>query len=88
MDKSLSDTDILNYMNGKTNLIQYKEIINYDNIDDLLGQYKKCVLLYHTRENYGHWTCLYKVKNTIYFFDSYGVIPDDEQNYYMKVIIT
>jgi hypothetical protein len=84
MDYSLSDTDMLNYMKNRTNLIQYKDIINYDNIDDLLGIYNKCILLYHTKENYGHWTCLYRVNNTIYFFDSYGVIPDDELKFLHK----
>ena len=84
MDYSLSGDDILNYMNGRTNLIQYKDIINFENIDDLLGIYNKCVILYHTKENYGHWTCLYRVKNTIFFFDSYGFVPDDELKFLHK----
>lgn len=78
ISKSLSGEEILNYLDYKCNLIQYKDIVNYNTIEELLGKYKKCVILYHTRKNYGHWTCIYEVKNRIYFFDSYGFIPDDE----------
>tara|TARA_R110002126_G_scaffold37309_3_gene112787 strand:+ start:272 stop:775 length:504 start_codon:yes stop_codon:yes gene_type:complete len=84
MDKSLSNDEILRYMNNKCNLIQYKDIHKYKSIDELLGKYKKCVILYHTSENYGHWVCMYEYKNIIYFFDSYGFIPDDELNYLHK----
>jgi hypothetical protein len=78
ISKSLSGADILNALNGKCNLVLYEQIHTFNSIDDLLGKYKKCVILYHTSENYGHWTCLYEYKDTIYFFDSYGIIPDDE----------
>jgi hypothetical protein len=84
LSKSLSGDEILNSMNNKCNLITYKDIINYNTIEDLLGKYKKCVLLYHTSQNYGHWTCIYEYKKTIYFFDSYGVIPDDELKFLCK----
>ena len=37
------------------------------------------VLLYETRQNFGHWVCVFKVdKNTIEHFDSYGLKPDEE----------
>ena len=78
ISKSLSGIEILDYMKNQCNLIQYKDIHKFNNINEMLGKYKKCVILYHTRANYGHWTCLYEYKDTIYFFDSYGFIPDDE----------
>lgn len=78
---SLSGNDILNALDNKCNLVQYKDVKKFNNINQLLGKYNKCVLYYHTSENYGHWTALYKYKNTIYFFDSYGFIPDDELNF-------
>ena len=78
LNYSLSGEDILRELDGKCNLIQYKNIDKYKTIEDLLGKYKKCVILYNTTENYGHWTCLYEHNGTIYFFDSYGIIPDDE----------
>ena len=82
LSKSLSGLDIINKV--KSNLVQYKDLKKYKNIDELLGKYKKCVLLYHTAENYGHWTCLYEHDNKIYFFDSYGLIPDDELKFLHK----
>tara|TARA_R110002126_G_scaffold37200_1_gene112589 strand:+ start:1963 stop:2469 length:507 start_codon:yes stop_codon:yes gene_type:complete len=82
ISKSLSGFDILNKV--KCNLVQYKDLKNYKNINDLLGKYKKCVLLYHTSENYGHWTALYEYNNTIFFFDSYGLIPDNELKFLHK----
>tara|TARA_R110002153_G_scaffold25979_3_gene81894 strand:- start:1454 stop:1948 length:495 start_codon:yes stop_codon:yes gene_type:complete len=82
MDISLSGLDILK--NVKCNLIQYKDINQYNSIEDLLGKYKKCVILYHTKKDYGHWTCLYENNGTIFFFDSYGFIPDDELKFLHK----
>jgi hypothetical protein len=78
ISKSLSGEDILKALDYKCNLVQYKDLENFNSIKELLGQHKKCVLLYHTKRNYGHWTCLYEYDNRIYFFDSYGIIPDNE----------
>jgi hypothetical protein len=69
MEVSLSGLDIQNQVN--CNIIKYSDIPNYNNIDDLLIN-DKCVILYETKENYGHWTCIYKHGNTLAFFDSYG----------------
>lgn len=78
ISKSLSGEDILKALDYKCNLVQYKDLKDFDSIEELLGPHKKCVLLYHTKRNYGHWTCLYEHDNRIYFFDSYGIIPDNE----------
>ena len=82
ISKSLSGIDILN--NVKCNLIQYKDVNKYNSIKELLGPTKKCVILYHTKRDYGHWTALYEYNGTIFFFDSYGFIPDDELKYLHK----
>lgn len=84
MEYSLSNNDILNYLDNKCNFHTYKELKNFNNIDELLGKYNKCVLLYLTKENYGHYTALYKVGNTIYFFDPYGYMIDDELKFVPK----
>lgn len=86
ISKSLSGIDILDKV--KCNLIQYKDINKYNSIEELLGPTKKCVILYHTKRNYGHWTCLYEYNNTIFFFDSYGFIPDDELTFLHKDLKT
>lgn len=31
-----------------------------------------------------HWTCWFKFKNKIYFFDSYGLAPDSRLSKYLK----
>lgn len=81
--KPLSSDEMLEALDYKCNIVKYSELKNYKNINDILGEYKKCILLYETKLNYGHWTCLYKnkKKNTIFFFDSYGFVIDDELNF-------
>jgi hypothetical protein len=78
MDFSLSINDISKLLDGKVNMITYKEVSGYKTLDDLLGKYKRCVILYLTSKNYGHFTCIFEHKGKISFFDSYGFIPDDE----------
>src|ERR1043166_5728715 len=81
---SLSNTDVLKLLDGKANLVLYPDIRKYKNIDDLLGKYGACVILYLTKENYGHWCCIFKQnKNTIQFFDSYGEMVDNALDYSM-----
>ncbi len=79
MAKSLSSKDISDFFDGKVNIITYKELINYDNIDDVLGQYNMCVLLFLSKPNFGHWTCVFRtIDDGIEFFDSYSFKPDSE----------
>ena len=78
ISKSLSGIEILNLMDNKCNLVQYSDLHNIKSIDELLGPHKKCVLLYHTSTNYGHWCCVWEYNNTIFFFDSYGGVVDTQ----------
>lgn len=78
LEYSLSGEDIGNLLNKQCNIVPYNEIKNFNNIFDLMGPYRKCAILYLTSANYGHWTCIYEHNNTIYFFDSYGCIPDGQ----------
>ena len=84
LEKSLSGQDIGNLLNNECNIVPYNEIKNYNNIFDLMGPYRKCAILYLTSANYGHWTCIYEHNNIIYFFDSYGCIPDGQFNFIPK----
>ena len=84
MEVALSGKQMLQLLDNKSNLIQYKDVEKYDNIDDLLGKYNKCVLLYHTSQSFGHWCALYRVGKTVYFFDSYGVMIDDQLKFLPK----
>lgn len=76
---SLSGADILKICSNKSNLIPYSDLSNYNNIDEALGPYTSCILLYETKLNYGHWCCIFKVdKNTLEFFDPYGEKVDEQ----------
>lgn len=81
MDIALSNKDILKALNNKTKVIQYKDLLDYKDIDDLLYPHDNVVILYNTNKNYGHWTCIIKRNNDIEMFDSYGYKPDDQQKY-------
>lgn len=81
---SLSNYDVMNLLNKKINLVLYPDIKKFKNIDELLGKYGACVILYLTKENYGHWCCIFKQKpGVIQFFDSYGEMVDSALDYKM-----
>lgn len=73
MDYSLSDSDVLALINNQANLILYPQLHTYNNIDDILGPFGACILLYESKPNYGHWCAIFKVTNNeLEFFNSYG----------------
>lgn len=81
---SLSNFDVMNLVNNEANLVLYPDIKNYKNIDSLLGKYQACIILYLTKENYGHWCCIFKqTPHIIQFFDSYGEMVDSALDYNM-----
>lgn len=72
---------------------KYNEIDNFENINELLNPCECCIILYVSQNEgnvfCGHWTCLLKTvdddnNKSINFFDSYGIIPDDEKKYIDK----
>lgn len=76
MDYSLSDNDLLKALDNKCNIIKYSDMVHVKNIDQLLKNYNCCIILYEEKPYIGHWCVLTKNKNTIEFFDSYGMKPD------------
>ncbi len=79
MDYSLSNDDIGNYLNNRIKVVTYKDLYNFNSIDDLLSPFGVIALLFETRPGNGHWTILFKRNNQmIEFFDSYGLVVDDE----------
>jgi hypothetical protein len=77
----LSGDDIKRITNGKTRVIAYEELKNFGSIDELLNPHGAVVILYETRENFGHWVCLFwvdKEKRILEFFDPYGLDVDEE----------
>ena len=86
MDRALTNDEVLKLCNYKCNYLNYKELTGYENINDAMGEYGALVLLYLSKENYGHYTCVFvRDKNTIEMFDSFGFeMPDDEFKYIEK----
>lgn len=76
---SLSDGEILDWIDGKANVLTYSNLENFDDIDDVLGPHNALILLYQTTDpSYGHWVCLFKNGDEINFFDPLGIFPDKE----------
>lgn len=83
-DISLSNDEVLKLVDGQANLIQYPQLLRINHIDEILNPYGACIVLYLTKENYGHWTAIFKLnKNTLEWFDPYGLQPDEEQYFKM-----
>lgn len=80
-DVALSNFDLIKMLDGKANVVIYPNLINYESIDDVLGPYGACFLLFETRPKFGHWVSLLKRNNVIEFFNSYGGYPDDSLKY-------
>ena len=78
MDKALSAEEVLKIAGIPIKLIKYSDLSLYKTICDIFGTFKAVLLLYEQRINSGHWVCLINHKDTIHFFDSYGLFPDDE----------
>lgn len=76
-DMALSNLDLIKLLDGKANIIIYPDLVKYDSIDQILGQYGACFLLFEAKPKYGHWVCLMKRGNIIEFFNPYGGYPDD-----------
>ncbi len=83
---SLSGNDMINYGPKKAKILTYKELAEYDDLDNALGFGGMLILLYlTTADNYGHWCCVFKRNsNTVEFFDSYGKTIDEPLNYAKK----
>ena len=92
ISKSLSGTEVLNLLDNKCNLVQYSDVHNIKSIDELLGPHKKCVMLYHTSTNYGHWCCIYEYnditlgKTTIFFLILMGQSRTPNLNFYQEIL--
>ena len=78
----LSGFNVVDIAGGNTKVVAYHELQNYNSIEELLRPYGSVVLLFETKYNVGHYTCLYYDDNkNLYFFDPYGLEPDEELKY-------
>lgn len=89
MDHPLSDKEIISKLKNKSNIVLYKDLNKYRNIDQLLYPHNACVILYEVVPNNGHWVCIlktheptsYGLRTCIEFFDSYGKMVDTQQKF-------
>lgn len=76
---SYSEDDMRALCSGKVSVIPYSRAKKASSIEELLGTHSAAIILYETEPSYGHWVALFEVTpNTLEFFDSYGLAPDDE----------
>jgi hypothetical protein len=83
-DYSLTNDDVKVYMDNRVKIVAYYDLHKYNSIDELLYPYDKVVIMYSmTERNNGHWVCLFRNydRKEIEFFDSYGIIIDDQLSY-------
>ena len=78
----LSGEDIKRICNNQVKVIPYHELANVMSIEELLKPFDAVILLYETKENFGHYTALLiDPDGNLEFFDSYGFAPDQELKY-------
>lgn len=79
---ALTDKDIERMLNGNTNIVLYSDLHKYNNLDQLLNGENNAVILYESKPQYGHWTCIIRPdQENVEFFNSYGGVnagyPDE-----------
>jgi hypothetical protein len=91
LDYSLSDKDIKKILGKKIKIMAYPEFENIDDIGELLKSNNNQIIIFFEEQNtqaglIGHWEAMkYDPKtNTIQFFDSYGLKPDEARDYLSK----
>ena len=77
--KSFSDKNLSYLCEGRVNVLEYGDLAHMDDIDQALGEHGAAIILYETRENYGHWCALIRTSPiSLEWFDPYGGAPDSE----------
>jgi hypothetical protein len=79
----LSDSQINTLLDKKVNIVTYEDIHKYDSVDELLGCYKQCIILFCNKPNYGHWTTLFicPTDGKLNYFNSYGDLKSKYEGY-------
>lgn len=77
----ISGKSIYDAFDGKVNIFDYHDIEkNFNSIEQIFKNgNNKAAILYKNTDNYGHWVGMWRIKNRIHFFDSYGFKPDKQK---------
>jgi hypothetical protein len=82
LSRPLSGEEVSELLDGKVKIITYKDISEFNTLDDLLAPYGRCVVLYESKPGNGHWVLIHRLnKNNVEVYDSYGLGIDDELEY-------
>ena len=75
----LSDGDIFRMCNQGVAIHEYRDLDKMDSYMDLFGDHEGAVILYETRDNFGHWVLVLNLGgNQVEFFDPLGIPVDGE----------
>jgi hypothetical protein len=78
---SISGADLKRITDNKANIISYEHLENVNHLSQILHPHGAVIILYETKENFGHWVCLLedeKEPSHLEFFDPYGLTIDEE----------
>ena len=69
-DIALSNYDIIKLLDRRVKIVLYPDLHKYSHIDEVLGDYDACILLFEARPKYGHWCAIFKqTDNNLEFFN-------------------
>jgi hypothetical protein len=87
LSKPMDDLEITNYMQDPNCIIKYSDLSDIDKIDELLPSNKTFkIILIETAKNNGHWVCIGRNEDIIYYFNSYGERADRDWRFVPKCI--
>ena len=86
LKKMFSDKDFERFFpNVAQNIIKYSDLDEIKDINELLPQDGYKIILIESIKNTGHWVVLIRNNDSLIFFDSYGIYPDDELNFVSRL---
>lgn len=79
MMRGLGSGEIYDKLNKKVRIISYKQLSQFNNLDEVLSPFGRVIILYEIVDSFGHWTCVFRRgKGEVEFFDSYSGLPDSQ----------
>lgn len=72
---AMSDADLQKYF-PRAKILKYNELPRGVSVEDFMKVGEVLYILYESNFNSGHWVCLARGKDAVYYFDSYGNKPD------------
>lgn len=82
MNRALTGEEIKQLLGGHIKVLRYRDVDDYNTLDELLAPYGKVAILIESKPGFGHWVLVQKLKGKrVEMFDSYGLCVDDELDY-------